>query len=105
MSELTNCCSCSKGCHKPCRSCNYNCGRHNSCRPKIKMYYRTNISETNPETNATVTRVVTVPEIETFRGLSNRYMTQKDWTTYNKNILTFAGYRTPGKQFKRVVKL
>ena len=62
---------------------------------KIILYYRLTVSPTDASDNATRTNFDTTPIINTYRGISNRYMTESDYTTYNKNILTFVGYRTP----------
>lgn len=83
--------------HSPCKHKHHH--HHSSCRPKIRMYYRTNISPEDPKVNASESRFVTVPEIDVYRGIQNRFMTKKDWTTYTKNIITFVSMRTPGTTF------
>lgn len=69
---------------------------HDKCK-KIKMYYRLDMSPTDKENNASSTRFVCVPEIDTYRGIENRYMTYEDFVTYNSDLITFIGYRTPSK--------
>jgi hypothetical protein len=76
-----------------------NCNSCGDCRqcppPELKLYYRLSVSPTNPDVNTSSTVFVTDPEINTYRGITNRFMVQNDFVTFNKNILTFIGYRTP----------
>ena len=66
-------------------------------KPIMTLYYRLNISPTDTSLNSTNTTFVTNPSnSEIYRGIENRYMVNGDFTTYNQNILTFIGYRTPG---------
>jgi len=59
-------------------------------------YYRLSISPTDSTDNDSQVNFVTDPsDPGTYRGISNRYMTESDYQTYNKNILTIVGYRTP----------
>ncbi len=63
---------------------------------KMILYYRLCVSETDSSDNASRTKFVTDPSDNTiYRGISNRYMTESDYKTYNTNILTFVGSRTP----------
>ena len=70
--------------------------KHNVCPvKKITLYYRLSISPENSDPNYSETIFVTDPTTDTFRGISNLYMTEPNWTTYNKNILSFVSMRTP----------
>lgn len=60
----------------------------------ITLYYK--LQNPDGSTNATTTIFVCDPSIEVYRGIENRYMTNSTYSTYNKNIITFLGYRTPG---------
>ena len=62
---------------------------------KITLYYRLSISPEDDTPKYSVTNFVTDPAGGAFRGISNFYMTESDWITYNKNILTFVSMRTP----------
>jgi hypothetical protein len=62
---------------------------------KITLYYRLSISPEDSDPNYSVTNFVTDPVITAFRGISNLYMTESDWRTYNKTILTFQSLRSP----------
>lgn len=62
---------------------------------KMTLYYRLSVAPDNSQDNASRTKFVTDPSANTYRGISNRYMTESDYTTYNTNILSFIGYRTP----------
>ena len=62
----------------------------------ITLYYRINQSPSDTDGNASTTIFVTDPLAPTiYRGIENRYMTDSNFVTYNKNIITFAGSRTP----------
>ena len=62
----------------------------------ITLYYRISKSPTVSDDNASVTKFVTTPSAPTiYRGIENRYMTNSNFVTYNKNIITFVGSRTP----------
>jgi hypothetical protein len=61
----------------------------------MTLYYRLTISPQDSTSNQSVTNFVTDPVVNTFRGIGNMYMTESDWTTYNKNILSFVSMRTP----------
>ena len=63
---------------------------------KMTMYYRLSTEPGyDASGNASSTDFVTVPVVNTYRGIENRYMTESDYQTYNSNIITFIGYRTP----------
>jgi hypothetical protein len=63
---------------------------------KIELYYRLTISPENSDPNRSFTDFLTDPSgTGIFRGISNRFMVNNDFITYNKNILSFVGYRTP----------
>ena len=62
----------------------------------MTLYYRLTVSPTDASENASRTNFVTDPVIDTFRGMGNRYMVESDFVTYNQNIITFVGMRTPG---------
>ncbi len=76
-----------------------NCNSGGNCRqcppPEMKLYYRLDVSPTNPGSITSMTRFVTDPVIDTYRGIENLFMVQNDFVTFNKNMLTFIGYRTP----------
>jgi hypothetical protein len=76
-----------------------NCNSCGDCRqcppPEMKLYYRLDASPTNPGINTSSTVFLTDPVINTYRGITNRFGTQNDFVTLNKNIITFIGYRTP----------
>lgn len=62
----------------------------------FKLYYRTRQYPRNTVSNASETVFVTNPIADDiYRGNSNMYMTDSDYLTYNKNILSFSGVRTP----------
>jgi hypothetical protein len=66
---------------------------------KMTLYYRLSTEPVHDiSSNSSNTNFVTDPSINTYRGISNRYMTNSDFTTYNTNILTFIGYRTPSNE-------
>lgn len=66
---------------------------------KMTLYYRLSTEPGyDASTNASNTKFVTDPTLDTYRGISNRYMTESDFQTYNTNILTFIGYRTPSNE-------
>jgi hypothetical protein len=66
----------------------------NVCPTKtMTLYYRLTVSPTNPELNKSITNFVTDPV--TYSGIENRYMVDSDFVTYNTNIITFVGTRTP----------
>ena len=62
---------------------------------KMVLYYRLTIDPNNETDNSSRTIFVTDPSANTYRGISNRYMVDSDYETYNTNILTVSGYRTP----------
>jgi hypothetical protein len=63
---------------------------------KMVLYYRLTISPTDISDNASRTTFVTDPSApDIYRGISNRYMTERNFIDYNTNILTFVGSRTP----------
>jgi hypothetical protein len=62
---------------------------------KLIMYYRLSIEPDDERSNSSETNFLTDPVINTYRGITNFYMTESDYETYNKNILTITGYRTP----------
>lgn len=62
----------------------------------MTLYYRLTVSNTDPTPNRSSTDFVTIPVIDTYRGVGNRYMVDSDFVTYNTNIITFVGIRTPG---------
>lgn len=62
---------------------------------KIVLYYRLTISPDNEGDNSSRTNFVTDPTADTYRGISNRYMVDSNYITYNNNLLTVSGYRTP----------
>lgn len=62
---------------------------------KLIMYYRLSIEPDDERSNSSETNFLTDPVINTYRGITNCYMTESNYETYNKNILTFIGYRTP----------
>jgi hypothetical protein len=76
-----------------------NCNRGGECiqcpPPEIKLYYRVDTSPTDPGVITSSTVFVTDPVVGPYRGITNRFMTQNDFVTFNKNMLTFIGYRTP----------
>jgi len=61
---------------------------------KMILYYRLSIKPDDDRSNSSKTEFLT-RIISTYRGLTNCYMTESDFQTYNKNILTITGYRTP----------
>ena len=61
----------------------------------MTLYYRLTVSPTDSTENASRTNFATVPVIDTFRGMGNRYMVDSDFVTPNKNIITFVSMRTP----------
>jgi hypothetical protein len=63
--------------------------------PTIKLYYRLDVSPTDPGVNTSSTTFPTDPVADTYRGITNRYMVEQNFVTYNTNILSFVGYRTP----------
>lgn len=63
--------------------------------PTIKLYYRVYISPSDETVNSSSTVFVTEGLEGTYRGITNRFMVDQDFVTYNTNILTFLGYRTP----------
>jgi hypothetical protein len=66
---------------------------------KMVLYYRLTGSPNNANDNASRTKFVTDPSQNTvYRGISNRYMTESDFISYNTNIITFVGSRTPENQ-------
>ena len=70
----------------------------------MKLYYRLNSENGTP--NKTITKFVTDPKnIEVYRGISNRYMTNKTYTENTTNIITFNGARTPGNKLLDIPNL
>lgn len=66
------------------------------CPRTLVLYYRLSISDNDPTDNASRTNFVTDPTAPgIYRGISNRYMNEEDYIEYNKNILTYVGFRTP----------
>jgi len=62
---------------------------------KITLYYRLSISPEENTPNYSVTNLVTDQKGGAFRGITNLHMTESDWTTYNKNIMTNVILETP----------
>ena len=63
---------------------------------KMVLYYRITVSPTDISDNASRTKFDTTPSApDIYRGISNRYMTERNFIDYNTNILTFVGSRTP----------
>jgi hypothetical protein len=60
----------------------------------ITMYYK--LQNSDGSTNATETKFVCDPLNGPYRGIENRLMTNATYSSYNTNIMTFIGYRTPG---------
>ncbi len=65
---------------------------------KIVLYYRITVSPEDDSDNASRTNFVTDPAIDTYRGIENRYMTEKNFIDYNTNIISFVGSRTPSNE-------
>jgi len=67
------------------------------CPPEtLKFYYRLTVSSSDSTNNSSQTDFVTDPaDPGTYRGIQNKFMVNSDYETYNQNIITFVGYRTP----------
>jgi hypothetical protein len=70
------------------------------CQPDLELYYRIDVSPTDPERNDSYVDLATnPPDIEgAYNGISTNYMNESNFVTYNKNIITFIGNRTPANQ-------
>jgi len=63
---------------------------------QMVLYYRLTVSPSDSTNNSSNTDFVTDPAgTGIYRGIENRFMVESDFVTYNKNMLTFIGYRTP----------
>lgn len=58
----------------------------------MTLYYRLDVSPTDSRPNKSTTNFVTDPV--TNSGIGNRYMSNKDFSGYTKDIISFTGIRT-----------
>ena len=65
---------------------------------KLTLYYRLTDKDTHIS-NASATTFVTNPsDPDIYRGIENRFMCNKSYSTNTSDIITFVGYRTPANE-------
>ena len=61
----------------------------------MTLYYRLDKTEDDKDANGSVTNFVIDQEKGRYSAITNRYMTNNDFSTYNSDIISFVGTRTP----------